>query len=257
MKRWEPGDVVIVRDRLETRGTRAYEELTGDTVPNLPGWPYVVLEDTADRVVLYLPEGTKLWRWNIVEQRLREPRVTQGDSLRFMFGDKSYAIDLFFETGSGPAPWVKYLLLGEAPPSYPAPLIPRPESAGAISLDTRFYGAKVDIVSPFRRTEMGFDCADEVLDIVVWPDRSYRWKDEEQMERLVRLGVYSESDVRMLRQAGEETIGLIESGMTPFDDVWPLWRPSKDIEIPAAPEGWQYLPLGPSEWGDLHSRTLR
>lgn len=256
MKRWEPGDVVIVRDRLETRGTRAYEALTGDTLPNLPGWPYIVLEDTPEKVVLYLPEGTKLWRWNIVEQRLREPRVTQGDSVRFMFEDRTYAVDLFFETGTGPAPWVKYLLMGEPPPSYAAPIITRPANAELPSANTRFYGWKVDLVSPFRRTALGFDVADEVLDIVVWPDRSYRWKDEDQMERLVSLDVYSEAEVRMLRQGAEEVIGLIESGRAPFDAFWPLWRPPAQVVIPVAPEGWQYMPLGQSEWGELHAEAL-
>ena len=83
--RWQPGDTVVVRYPPAERMARAYRELSRDPVVNIAGWPYIVLRDTDDVVALYLPEGTKLWRWDIEEQRLREPRVTQGDSVRLLF----------------------------------------------------------------------------------------------------------------------------------------------------------------------------
>jgi hypothetical protein len=254
-RRWLPGDVVIVRDPLETRGTRVYETLTGDHTPNLPGWPYIVVEDTDSLVALYLPEGTRLWRWDILEQRFREPRTTHGDSIRLLFPGKPYSVDLFFDAGSGPAPWVRYFFMGEAPSAYPAPIIPVASGGKPGDRASRFYGWKVDIIAPFRRTEVGFDVSDEVLDIVVRPDRTYVWKDEEQMSRFVELGIYSQNDADRLRQAGLEVIELVERGASPFDGGWVDWRPPARKFIPEAPDGWQYLPLADSEWGDLHRRV--
>jgi hypothetical protein len=252
---WQRGETVIVRDPLETRGTRTYEELTGDHEPNVPGWPYIVLEDTEEVVALYLPEGTKLWRWNILDQRLREPRPTTGDSVRLLFPGKAYAVDAFFETGAGPAPHVRYFFLGAHPPAYPAPAIPAAQNAAASTTPGHLYGWKVDLITPFRRTALGFDVSDEVLDIVVRPDRSYVWKDEDQMERLVELGIYAEPQVRELRAAGDEVVGLIQDARPPYDDEWTSWRPPPELAfIPEAPEGWQYLPIADSEWGALHRR---
>jgi hypothetical protein len=254
-RRWLRGDVVIVRDPLETRGTRVYETLTGDSTPNLPGRPYVVLEDTLLRVALYQPEGTKAWRWNILEQRFRPTRPTQGDSVRLLYPGKPYTVDLFYDTGSGPAPWVEYYFLGRAPPAYLGPAITGFSSARFAGPGSRFYGWKVDIVSPFRRTELGFDICDEVLDIVVKFDRAYQWKDEHQMARFVELGIYTQTDADRLRRAGLEVIELVERGASPFDDEWVDWRPPARKFIPEAPDGWQYLPLADSEWGDLHRRV--
>jgi hypothetical protein len=257
-KRWQPGDVVVLRDRLETRSTRAYEELLNDHTPNLWGWPWVVIKDTDDVVALYCPEGTKHRRWNIVEQSFREPLVTQGDSVRLLYPGKHYAVDAFYETGSGPPPHVRYYFMGAVPPFIPGKPIPGglPEE-DFVARGTRFYGWKVDIVAPFQRTEIGFDVCDEVLDIIVRSDRSYEWKDEEQMARFVSLGIYSQAEADRLRREGEEVINLIVQGRSPFDDEWTDWRPSpREAFIPEAPDGWQYLPLGESEWGAIHRRVL-
>jgi hypothetical protein len=255
---WQPGDVVIVRDPLETRGTRTYEELTGDHEPNLPGWPYIVIEDTAERVALYLPEGTRLWRWNILEQRFREPRTTKGDSVRLLFPGRRFALDAFFDSGSGPAPHVRYLFFGAAPPTYPASRIPVAPGAAGVGGRGHFYGWKVDLIAPYRRSELGFDVADEVLDIVVRPNCTYVWKDEDEMEHLVGLGIYTDAQARDLRVAGDEVIALIERGLPPFDQEWMTWRPPPELQfIPEAPQGWQYLPLADSEWGALHRGANR
>jgi hypothetical protein len=108
-------------------------------------------------------------------------------------------------------------------------------------------------VAPPIRTELGFDVSDEVLDIVVRPDRTYVWKDEDQMAQLVNLGVYSQADADRLHAAGSEMIDLIEIGASPFDDEWPHWTPTPDLRfIPEAPQGWHLMPVADSEWGNLH-----
>jgi hypothetical protein len=254
-RHWQRGDVVILRDPLETRGTRVYETWARDTVQNVPGWPYVVIEDTDERTVLYLPEGTKIWRWDIREQPFREPRLTRGDSLRLLFPGKPFHADLFFETGSAAAPWVQfYFQRGEAPGHDGMPgLVERP--SGSVNRQ-RFYGWKVDLITPFRRTPLGFDVSDEVLDIVVKPDHTYYWKDADQMAQCVEMGIYTQAEADKLFEAGREVIGLVEAAKSPFDDEWTTWAPTPDLQIPEAPEGWHLLPLADSEWGRIHREML-
>src|SRR5262245_12700118 len=81
---WQPGDTVVVRWALYKRMTRTYAALNGDPT-NIGAWPHIVLEDSAVRTALYLPEGTQLWRWNIEEGRLREPRLSHGDSILLLY----------------------------------------------------------------------------------------------------------------------------------------------------------------------------
>ncbi len=91
---------------------RCYQVIKGDPVVNVTGWPHVVLEDSDEFVAVYMPEGTKLWRWNILEQRFREQRISQGESVRLFFPGKAYEVSLFYETGSGPAAHVQGLFPG-------------------------------------------------------------------------------------------------------------------------------------------------
>jgi hypothetical protein len=224
MKRWRRGDTVILRYPAEQRMVRAYQVTTGRPVVIVAGWPHVVLEDSDDLFAAYIPEGTKLWPWEVESQqfRFREPGITQGESIRLFFPGKPYEVSLFYETGSGPAPHVKFFFPG---------------------LEGRFYGWKVDITSPFARTEAGLDMIDEVLDIMVKPDYSYRWKDEDQMAVLVDLGIYTASEADSLRRVGGDVEKLIEAHAPPFDDSWVDWRPDPDLVLGPVPDGWQHVPL--------------
>jgi hypothetical protein len=76
------------------------------------------------------------------------------------------------------------------------------------------------------------------------------------MARFVDLGIYTPGEAERLRRAGDEVIELIERGRPPFDDEWQDWRSPPQLSfIPGAPEGWQFLPLADSEWGNLSRRV--
>jgi predicted RNA-binding protein associated with RNAse of E/G family len=148
--------------------------------------------------------------------------VTQGDTIRLHFPGKRYEVSLFYETGTGPARPVQYYFPG---------------------IQARFYGWKVDITSPFARTALGFDIIDEVLDICVRPDRTFDWRDQDEMSEAVRLGIYTEAEAQELYAVGYEVEALIRAHAPPFDEEWQTWRPDADLLIGAVPEGWQYLPV--------------
>jgi hypothetical protein len=124
------------------------------------------------------------------------PAPVRMDFLRLMFPGKGFAVLLVFDAGTGVAPWYADYFDGEQ----------------------RFRGWKVNLESPFRRHELGFDTTDEFLDLIVRPDRSWYWKDEEHVVPWVERGAYEESHIEQIRQAGREAEALIKAHVFPFDD---------------------------------------
>lgn len=97
----------------------------------------------------------------------------------------------------------------------------------------------VNLQEPLRRTPIGFDTRDNMLDIVVEPDLSaWRWKDEDDVTEAVRIGLLSGQEADAIRREGERVIGLIEDGTPPFDAGWATRRPDPAWSVPTLPEGW-------------------
>jgi hypothetical protein len=221
-KRWQRGDTVMFRYPPEARMVRAYQAERKDPVVHVLGRPHIVLEDTDERVALYMPEGATVWRWNLGANHPRPPRQTQGESVQLLFPGQRYAVDIFYDAGSGPGPTATYYFPG---------------------VKGRFLGWKVDICSPFARSEAGFDMIDEVLDICVRPDRSFDWRDETDMEQFVAIGIYTAAEAEEFRRVGLDVIEMVKAHAPPFDDEWQTWRPALDLILGEVPEGWPYAPL--------------
>ena len=54
----------------------------------------------------------------------------------------------------------------------------------------------VNFEEPLRRTPVGFDTFDQKLDLIVMPDGTYRWKDEDELEQAAALGLLDPEAVR-------------------------------------------------------------
>jgi Protein of unknown function (DUF402) len=88
----------------------------------------------------------------------------------------------------------------------------------------------------------GIDIVDQDLDVVVWPDHRWEWKDEEEFaERLAFPDHYWVTDEAAVRAEGERVIKVAEAGEFPFDGTWtdfaPSWEPPQEI-----PAGWDRPP---------------
>jgi hypothetical protein len=106
----------------------------------------------------------------------------------------------------------------------------------------RLRGWYVNLQEPLRRTRLGFDTMDHLLDIVISADRSsWHWKDEDEFEGAVALGVYSPEEARAIRTEGERVIERLEAGQPPFCDGWERWTPPAKWSIPSLPDGWDKL----------------
>jgi Protein of unknown function (DUF402) len=86
----------------------------------------------------------------------------------------------------------------------------------------------------------GVDTVDQDLDIVVEPDRSWRWKDEAEFAaHLAHPDVYWVPDPDGVRAEGERVVKLIEAGDFPFDGTGIDFRPDPGWSVPTVmPPGW-------------------
>jgi Protein of unknown function (DUF402) len=99
----------------------------------------------------------------------------------------------------------------------------------------------VNLESPLRRSAVGFDYLDQELDIVVEPDRSWHFIDEDEFEEAQRLGVIGPDEAAAVRAEADRVIGRIERWEPPFCDGWEDWRPDPSWRPPELPEGWEAI----------------
>ena len=86
----------------------------------------------------------------------------------------------------------------------------------------------------------GVDLTDQDLDIWVWPDRRWDWKDEDELaERLAFPEHYWVDDEAAVWAQGRRVVPAIEAGAWPFDGTWTDFRPPADWSVPPpVTEGW-------------------
>ena len=99
----------------------------------------------------------------------------------------------------------------------------------------------VNLQQPARLHELGYDTFDQQLDIVVGPDRSWEWKDEEEFDDLVLAGVLTGTEHARVRAEGLRMVDAIERWDAPFDEGWENWRPPAGWTHAELPEGWDVV----------------
>jgi predicted RNA-binding protein associated with RNAse of E/G family len=235
----------IMGNAAGSAGQQPY--LVDGQVVTVQARPYRVVQDNSEGLVLFAPENTPVPRWHIAEQRyLPDIANTRGESLRFLFSKHHFDVTLMFE-GNGEPPWFYDALfdgegLGEGWRERRR-LSGATAAAARTQRRRRFRGWYVNMQPPFRRTPFGVDIVDRTLDIVVRPDRSWYWKDEDELAHAVEKGACSPELASRIRQAGEEAVRLIEARASPFDEEWTGWRAPEGWAITEVPDGWQTLPV--------------
>jgi protein associated with RNAse G/E len=102
----------------------------------------------------------------------------------------------------------------------------------------------VHLQEPLRRTKIGFDTMDQMLDLVISPDKSHwHWKDEDEFQEAGAIRLYSVEKISAIRAEGEKVIQMLGDNASPFFDGWENWRPPTDWTIPTFPPGWEEYPL--------------
>ena len=180
--------------------------------------PLVVVDDSDERLALWCPRGTvrKIPAAPPSRQRpaTRTEHVTVALTLGdWVFADHEWDVSTLWliEPGAWHAVWVSFLP------------------------DGRHLGWYVNFQEPYRRTKSGIQAMDLMLDIVVSPDRAWRWKDDDEFDSVIAAALYSEATVQAVRNEAELVIKLIEKPSAPFDKPWTGWRPPSRWAIPVLP----------------------
>ena len=105
----------------------------------------------------------------------------------------------------------------------------------------RHFGWYVNLQRPLRRTPLGFEAMDMMLDVVVEPDLTWRWKDEDEFADLLGRGLVDRATGDRVRAEGEAVIGRVERREPPFTEPWPDWRPDPAWPTPELPSGWDVV----------------
>ena len=206
---------------------------SGDTIMVQEVWkdrvwaarPMTVVRDEGDLLVLWFPRGT---RWKMPTPPTTRPRegnrgtrlatcATSGD---WVLRDAEWDVDTlsFTRAGDWHSVWVSW-----------AP-------------DGSDWGWYVNLQRPFERTPIGIETMDMVLDVLIAPDRSWRWKDEDELEAFVARGAF---DHRLASKIREEGLRVVESAKhdePPFSEPWrQQLRPDPAWRRPELVDGWDRL----------------
>ncbi|MEA2594342.1 MAG: uncharacterized protein QOF01_811 [Thermomicrobiales bacterium] len=203
MRTWSPGEHLVLREVRR-------------------GWvwsakPVTMVRDSDDLIALYLAPGTH-WK------RARSPNGARVD-----------AIDPVSD------PWV----LSDATWTDTGVLILCPPGAGHALLGfwDDNHGALrswyLNLQEPLRRTPIGFDHLDQILDLVVSADRTtWSWKDEDEFAAAQARGLIDAETAAAIRAEGERALSLLLAGAPPYSREWETWVPDPDWTIPCLPARW-------------------
>ncbi|MBI2912538.1 MAG: DUF402 domain-containing protein [Chloroflexi bacterium] len=103
----------------------------------------------------------------------------------------------------------------------------------------RFTFWYINLEEPIRRTAIGFDYMDHVLDVVVSRDlTAWRWKDEDELREAVARGLFSEEQAAAIRADGERALKSVLRRGPPLDERWEEWWADPGWAVPELPAGW-------------------
>lgn len=199
---WKPGDIAVMRGVCQGKLWWAC--------------PSYVVQDTPELLARYWPVGTPIrapkQRPSVLDElinciELEDRYWIEHDTLSLNIAGAAHSIDLM---------WV----------------------GGTRHLDCWY----VHLQEMLRRTRIGVDTMDQMLDIVISPDKKYwQWKDQDEIMQAEAMGVYSHEKTMAIWEEGRRVIALLNANQSPFCDGWENWRPPGEWGIPGFPPGWDQV----------------
>jgi protein associated with RNAse G/E len=94
---------------------------------------------------------------------------------------------------------------------------------------------------PFKRHDCAVDTLDLDLDLVIHPDLTYEWKDEDDYQKAISHGVILPEWVQEIDIATSEVMERLEKRQYPFDGSWLDWKPDETWSPPKLPANWDKI----------------
>ena len=98
-----------------------------------------------------------------------------------------------------------------------------------------FLGWYVNLQEPMRPSAVGYDTFDQMLDVWIEPDGSWRWKDWDELVEAERVGIFNSVEADAIRAEGLWVIDHLDR-LLPTG--WEGWLPGPDWPLVTLPEGW-------------------
>jgi len=180
-----------------------------------------IVHDEGEFIALWFPMGT---RWKAPTTPAGRPKAaSRGERLatclaqgEWSFVDAAWDVTTLclMRAGEWHATWVSWLESGE------------------------HWGWYVNLQQPYRRTDCGFATMDLALDVIIDADRSWRWKDADELETFVARGVFEPALSDCLYAEGLRVVRRALRGEAPFGEPWPTWCADPAWPLPELPSGW-------------------
>jgi hypothetical protein len=184
--------------------------------------PVTVVKDTAELLAVWLAPGTPCVKPVLADGSPvhREPLATRYTTPRTLVRDQWWGMGVLKLARPG-EPWSVWLWWDRG---------------------WRFQSWYVNLEEPRTRWAGGIDSEDHFLDIDVYPDRTWAWRDEDEFAQAQQDGLMDREQARQVREAGRRAVGVISAWGAPFRDGWEHWRPDPRWPVPGLPEGWDRAP---------------
>ena len=177
-------------------------------------YPTIVVQDTAELIALYMPAGvlgkdtdhkpTPRELLSAEKINITDCQWERTDVLFLIIPSESFCTYAMWETGTK-------------------------------NLDCWY----VNLQEPIKRTHIGFDTMDNMLDVVISPDMSkWRWKDDDEFAEAQKVGFYSSEKAREIWTQGERAVKLITSERRSMYEKWATWQASPEWGLPKLSPLW-------------------
>jgi hypothetical protein len=203
---WRPGDHVLWRYRANASDRFHICR------------PVTVVQDTPDLLAVWLAPGTECVKPEFTDGTPihEEPLATRYTKPRTVVRSRWFGAGVLKLARPG-EPWSVWLFWDRG---------------------WRFKNWYVNLEEPRRRWPGGVDSEDHFLDIAVYPDRSWEWRDEDEFAQAQQADLLDAGQAERIRAAGRRATRLIRTWERPFSDGWDSWRPDARWRTPQLPVDW-------------------
>jgi protein associated with RNAse G/E len=202
---WQPGDVIAWRGIYRQRVWHVQ--------------PTIVVKDSPKEIVLTLLPGTEC----VAPEGYLEGK--QSDKRRWNFKDKYWK-------------WEKYdwrtnrLLILLEPDKFYSTMYFWNHATN------EFLCYYMNFQVPYERGTNSVDTLDLDLDLIINPDFSFQWKDEEDYQQAIRHAIISSEWVKGIETAKGDIFEKLEKRQYPYDGSWLDWMPDPNWTPPKLPKNW-------------------
>ncbi len=182
-------------------------------------YPTIVVQDISELIVLYMPTGVC---GKNVDHKPAPRELLSADQIKII--DSQWKL----------TDVLMLIIPGEAFSTYIM------WETGTKNLECWY----INLQEPIRRTSIGFDTMDNMLDVVISPDMSnWHWKDDDEFVEAEKLGFYTAEKACEIWAEGEKAVRLVTKERRALYSQWEKWNADPEWVVPKLSPLWQETKL--------------